>query len=146
MRPSGTEPKIKIYVEQLFGPDPQWNDGGFVPARAQMDGRVHEATLTFVDALLRLVDIRLPRAALLLSPLVSLDNRIDFARGFLPELEARLREATFADAAALTAWADARLERYGSDPRALVSPGVTAHFATSQVSAEQRRILAQIFS
>jgi phosphoglucomutase len=143
VRPSGTEPKIKIYVEQVFDPEPTWADGGFDTERSKMDEHVSSATLAFVDALLRLVGIALPRPALLVSPLVSLDNRIDFAQRFLPELEARVLTS---DAAQLTAWADTRLQSYGLDPRALVASGVAAHFTTVGLADDRRRLLAQVFA
>src|SRR5262249_45056957 len=37
IRPSGTEPKIKFYVEQLYQPSPDWAGEGFAAAREDMD-------------------------------------------------------------------------------------------------------------
>jgi len=143
-RPSGTEPKIKFYVERIFEPAPSWAGDGFAAARGAMDDGVGEVTLQFVDRLLRLVGIELPRPALLLSPLVSLDNRIDFAQHFLPELEAQLG-ASAADADRLAAWIDERLKAYGSDPRYMVTAGVAECFRVRPQSAEQAELLRRVF-
>jgi len=145
VRPSGTEPKIKIYVERVFEPSSSWAGGGFATARRDMDGAAQNATLALVDQMLRLAGIELPRPALLVSSLLSLDHRLDFAKKFLPELETRLRAAGPTDAAEIAAWIDARLKAYGSDPRYLVKAGVQAHFAAQPLPPEQDRLLRQLF-
>ena len=145
VRPSGTEPKIKFYVEQVFDPAPGWSGAGFAPARRDMDESTRTATLAFVEQVLRLIDIDLPRPGLLLSPLVSLDNRLDFSRRFLPQLEAHLRDASGTDADRLAAWIDERLKSYGTDPRDLVRAGVVEHFRTMALPADQDRLLRRLF-
>jgi phosphoglucomutase len=146
VRPSGTEPKIKIYVERLFDPVPQWAGSGFETARRDMDAAAQQVTLSVVDALLRMVDVQLPRAGLLVSSLVSLDNRIDFAGRFLPELEERLRAAQASEAERIGAWIDERLQVYGSDPRDLVAAGVAHHFRDRALPADQAQLLRRLFS
>ncbi len=111
-----------------------------------MDGATGEVMLVFIDQLLRLVGIELPRPALMLSPLVSLDNRLDFAQRFLPELEVQLRSARNGDGARLLAWIDDRLKAYGSDPRDLVAAGVAEHFRSPALALEQAQLLRQLFS
>ncbi len=145
VRPSGTEPKIKIYVERLFDPQPGWRGDGFAAAQRQMDESTRAVVLDVVAQLLKMVDIELPVPALLLSSLVSLDCRIDFARKFLPELEARLATGA-ADAAALTAWADTRLTAYGTDPRFLVNAGVAEYLRTAALSAEKIKLAKEVFA
>jgi len=144
-RPSGTEPKIKFYVEQVFDPAPGWAGGDFAAAQREMETATRNATLAFVGQVLQLIDIKLPRPGLLLSSLVSLDNRLDFTRSFLPELEARLRSASAPDVERVVAWIDERLKPYGTDPRYLVRAGVAEHFATSRLPAERDRLLRQLF-
>lgn len=146
VRPSGTEPKIKFYVEQVFNPEADWAGDGFTTSRRVMDDAASQVTLGFVEQVLRLVDIELPRPALLVSSLVSLDNRIDFATRFLPELEERLRTVSTADADRLLAWVDERLKAYGTDPRYLVAAGVAACFRDRSLSPNQHRMLRQLFS
>ena len=143
LRPSGTEPKLKLYVEQIFGPSPEWIGSGFAAARRTMDDATTQLTLTLADQVLRRVDITLPRAALALSSLVSIENRIDFAERFLPELTARL--ASGDGFAALAAWSDDRLRAYGTDPRYLVRAGVAEHFKISSLPAHQDQLRRTLF-
>jgi phosphoglucomutase len=145
VRPSGTEPKIKFYLEQLFYPSPSWTGDGFAAARRLMDDSTRQLTLALVDQVLRLVDIELPRPALFVSPLVSLDNRVDFAEHFLPELEKRLNSSSKGDLEKLTAWADERLKPYGTDPRYLVAAGVANYFQGRALTSEQEQVLRQLF-
>lgn len=146
VRPSGTEPKIKFYVEQVFDAVPEWAGNGFTAAQHDMDADTHRLTLKMVAEVLRLVDIELPHAALLVSSLLSLDHRVDFARHFLQELEARLQHASAADADRLATWIDERLKLYGTDPRYLVAAGVADHFHGRQLPAEQDQLLRKLFS
>lgn len=146
VRPSGTEPKIKFYVEQVFDPAAEWLGDGFAVARRAMDDAAREVTRVFVEQVLRLVDIELPRPAFLVSSLVSLDNRIDFTRHFLPELEERLRTASATDVDRLSAWIDERLKAYGTDPRFLVAAGVAEHFRSHRLPADQDQALRRLFA
>jgi phosphoglucomutase/phosphomannomutase len=145
VRPSGTEPKIKFYVEQVFDPAPGWASEHFAAAQRLMDEATRNATLAFVEQVLQLIHINLPRPGLLLSSLVSLDNRLDFTRNFLPELQARLRSASAPDVTLVAAWIDERLKPYGTDPRYLVRAGVAEHFNTSPLPAGRDRLLRQLF-
>jgi phosphoglucomutase len=143
VRPSGTEPKIKFYVEQIFDPSPRWAGEGFAATQRQVDETTQRVMLSFVEHVLRLAGIALPRAALLVSSLVSLENRLDFASRFLPELETRLGDAR-TTAHELATWADERLRAYGTDPRHLVKAGVAEHFRT-RLPAAQEQLLRDIF-
>lgn len=143
VRPSGTEPKIKFYVERLCTPDATWAKHDLATVRAAANADVTETTLALVDALLRAVDVRLGRPALLLSPLLALEHRIDFGERFLPELAARLAED--AGAAELGAWVEARLAKYGTDARALVAPGVAAYFKEQSLGSAAAQRLAALF-
>ena len=144
VRPSGTEPKIKFYVEQVFDPAPSWA-GDFGAAQRTMDEATRDATLGFVEQVLHLININLPRPGLLLSSLVSLDNRLDFTRNFLPELESRLQSPDAIDVERVATWIDQRLKPYGTDPRYLVRAGVAEHFGPSRLPAERDRTLRQLF-
>ncbi len=143
IRPSGTEPKIKVYVEQVFQPEPSWTGPGFAAVRQAMDESTKKVTLSIVEALLALVDIHLPRPALVLSSLISLDNRIDFASRFLPELEKRLESNP--DDTANAAWIDTRLAAYGTDPRYLVRSGLAEYLAEAKMSAPVAGRIRQLF-
>ena len=145
VRPSGTEPKIKIYVEQLFDPSPDWAGAGLAVARREMDAAAQRLGLSVVDGLLALIEVHLPHSGLIVSPLVSLDHRIDFTRRFLPELEARVRGAGAGDADQMAAWIEARLQAYGTDPRYLVAAGVASHLGDHPLPADQDRLVRRLF-
>ena len=144
VRPSGTEPKIKIYVEQLFDPSRGWAAEGFDAARQEMDASTQRVTLAIVEELLRLVEIVVPRPGLVLSSLVSLDHRIDFAQRFLPELESRVRAAS-GDFDALARWIDERLKAYGTDPRYLVKAGVAEYLQHAHLPSQRDQLVRQLF-
>lgn len=116
VRPSGTEPKLKIYVEA--------GGQGSAESRPEIDQMAAEATRQSVEYLLDAIGVQLPREALALSQLVSVENRIDFAQRVLPELRAKLDEG--ASVSALDGWLDTRLAAYGKDSRFLVAPGIGA--------------------
>ena len=116
VRPSGTEPKLKVYVE-CGGPDA----GGDESAVRDTVRRANDAMATH---LLGYLGIRLAPAAMRLSQLVSVESRVDFGERFLPELAATV--AAGIDAERLQAWADERLASYGKDARFLVAPGIEA--------------------
>ena len=112
-RPSGTEPKLKVYVE-----------GGGKEAGSDVESiknEVEATNLAIAEHLLSYLNIRLAPAALLLSSLVSVENRVDFGERFLPELRRRLTTGEEVN----ETWLDQRLAAYGKDPRFLVAPGVT---------------------
>jgi len=146
IRPSGTEPKIKFYTEQLFDPSATWEGNGFAAARRVMDETTQAVTLALVQGALRLVDIDLPRPALVVSSLVSLENRIDFASRFLPELTAQLRTAGPNDIGHLEAWVDERLKGYGADARDLVAAGVSAYSAECDLPPIALDLLRELFN
>ena len=122
IRPSGTEPKNKIYVE-VPGRTPT---ADLAPAelateRRRCDTQAEALGRAFERLMLARVGIDLPDHALAVSGLVGLDHKQHFARTFLPQLEQRARAG-----GALAALVDELLAPYGRDPRDLVAPGVGA--------------------
>ncbi|HKA16464.1 MAG TPA: hypothetical protein VKH41_15685, partial [Myxococcota bacterium] len=134
LRPSGTEPKNKAYVEV---PLPPLGVGAGVAAldrqREEGDRRTLEIADSLSQQMLRVIGVDLPRYALRISGLVSLDKRIHFARRFVPELVERARAS--APAAALSAWIDAELESYGVDARGLTADALRAFLAEERAAA-----------
>jgi phosphoglucomutase/phosphomannomutase len=130
LRPSGTEPKNKSYVEVPL-PPLGVAAGAAALARQREEGDRH--TLEIADALsqqmLRVIGVDLPRYALRVSGLVSLDNRIDFAHRFVPALVERARANP--PTADLSAWIDSELESYGKDARGLTADAIRA-FVTEE--------------
>lgn len=134
LRPSGTEPKNKAYVEVPL-PPLGVDAGAEALGRQRAEG--DRLTLEIADALsqqmLRVIGVDLPRFALRVSGLVSLDKRIDFAHRFVPALVDRARANP--PAAELGAWIDAELESYGKDARGLTADAVRAFLAEERTAA-----------
>jgi phosphoglucomutase/phosphomannomutase len=134
LRPSGTEPKNKAYVEV---PMPPLGVGAGAEALARQQAEGDRRTLDIADALsqhmLRVIGVDLPRYALRVSGLVSLDKRIDFAHRFVPALVERARANP--DAARLRTWIDENLESYGKDARGLTADALRAFLAGERTSA-----------
>jgi phosphoglucomutase len=145
VRPSGTEPKTKIYVEV---PSRKCLGGVLEDASAEDLARFDDAELDAVmaeaneeaarigDAFIRfclgpevLGDAypAIPDAALAVSDLVPVDHKIRVAVEVLPELGRRARAAE--DAAALGAWLDAALVSLGKDARGFVGPAARGWIA-----------------
>ncbi len=134
LRPSGTEPKNKAYVEV---PLPPLGVAAGAAALARQREQGDQRTLEIADALsqqmLRVIGVDLPRYALRVSGLVSLDKRVDFAHRFVPALVER---ATANPAPApLRAWIDAELESYGKDARGLTADALRAFLAGERAAA-----------
>jgi len=116
IRPSGTEPKTKIYAEAItpVGTDLQEALG------ASRD----EATALaadFVRQALELIGLEMPEAALHCSPLLGVDERIAFAESVLPE--ALRRAEAGASAGALKEWLVAQIGSWGGDGLGMTAPG-----------------------
>jgi phosphoglucomutase len=144
LRPSGTEPKNKIYVEVSSEPL-----GETAPREAlerqkdEIDRRAHRLAQDFCLEMLARIDVRLPRYALEISDLVALEHKQDFARAFLPELESRILRGDPARGAG--EWVDQRLRPYGADARLLVRGAIHAYLREASPPAAVRERLQEIF-
>lgn len=119
VRPSGTEPKTKVYVE-LAGPP-----GPTSPAQRRAQAEAADALAAdFVRAMLLLVGVDLPAWAARMSGLVPVELKVVVAREVLPELVRRLEAGE--SGPELERWLDAALSPLGSGARALVAPGIPA--------------------
>lgn len=112
LRPSGTEPKNKVYVE-VFGTPGEPN--------ADVDARAKRIALDFAKQMLAKVGIALPAWALQVSDLVAIEQKQHFAAELMPALRARLAAGD-----EVQAWLDEQLRPYGKDPRGLVADAVRA--------------------
>jgi phosphoglucomutase len=132
LRPSGTEPKNKAYIEV---PLPPLGVAADADALARQREEGDRRTLEIADALsqqmLRVIGVDLPRYALRVSGLVSLDKRVDFAQRFVPALVARARANPADDK--LGAWIDRELQSYGKDARGLTKDAMRAFLAEQRV-------------
>jgi phosphoglucomutase/phosphomannomutase len=102
IRPSGTEPKLKLYCQLL----PSADDPD-VAGTALLDAvraRADEVARQIYGDLLGRVDVTLGQAGLLLPDIVDLDRKIEFESVTVPALERALRDGSHADLDALLAW------------------------------------------
>jgi hypothetical protein len=132
IRPSGTEPKNKLYIE-VPGRTPPAEDlspAELAAERERCNLRAVDLGRAFEVLMLSRVGIELPATGAALSGLVSLDNKLHFANTFLPALSERLA----AGDDGLEAFIDESLARYGKDPRDLVVGGVAAWLDAGGVS------------
>ena len=115
LRPSGTEPKNKIYVEYCGEPgEALQSSAPRVAAAARALARA------FTREMLARVDIQLPEWALLVSDLVAIEQKQSFANEFVPGLVAHLQSPD------LQIWIDDALKSYGKDGRGLVREALLA--------------------
>lgn len=136
LRPSGTEPKNKVYAELVGTPG--------VPLEAEVarvDAACQALAEAFVAEMLTRVDLQLPTWAIRVSDLVAVEQKLHFATTLMPGLAERLR----AQDAGAAAWLDAELRPYGKDPRGLVAPGVWAWLDQEPEGAALRPALAALF-
>lgn len=156
LRPSGTEPKIKVYFE--LGTPPLGEsapDSVLNQAIDQVTRELASMYQAFMLFMLKLIDVELPAYALAVSDLVSLDCKIDFAQNFLPTLEQKAQQvvAGTVTQAEVSAWIDTYLasKGYGKDPRGLVAKAFGQFIAGSLAIASEDRcdvlaLMAQVFA
>ncbi len=131
IRPSGTEPKNKIYIE-VPGRTPKADltTAELQVERERCENRAVVLGRAFERLMLARVGIEVPDYALAVSGLVGLDQKQHFAQVFLPDLEQRARAGVD-----LTAFVEQSLKPYGKDPRDLVASGVAAWLAITDLPA-----------
>ena len=134
LRPSGTEPKNKVYVEVIGAPG---------EAPALVDARAEALALGFAALMLARADLHLPEWALRVSDLVAIEQKMDLAERILPAIRARLAGGEGARTAAVQAWLDGELRPFGKDPRGLVAPAIAAWAASGATDA---RVVGEAFS
>jgi phosphoglucomutase/phosphomannomutase len=127
LRPSGTEPKNKVYVEVAGRP-------GTDPAQEipRVAAEARALALGFAQVMLERVGITLPQWALRVSDLVAIENKQHFAEVLLPDVRRRLAAGEDAQGAI-----DEGLRAYGKDPRGLVADAVRAWAAENGAEGER---------
>ncbi len=126
IRPSGTEPKNKIYVEVPGAtPTADLTREELDAERTRCEDAAEELGRAFERLTLARVGIELTPAASRVSNLLGLDEKVHFGTVFLPSLKRALEDGSVD----LDAFVDDALESYGGEPRELVAEGVAAWLA-----------------
>lgn len=115
LRPSGTEPKNKAYVE-VRG---QRGVTDLAAERARVEAEAKRLAEAFVDEMLGRVELGFPAWVHGVSDLVPVEGKIAFASEIVPELMRRLRANEGVDP-----WLDEQLAALGKDARRLVDRAV----------------------
>jgi len=137
IRPSGTEPKNKIYIEKGMEPiGADVSDDQFDKTCRQVDAEVEDFSNAFMKMMLAIVGVELPGYSYLISDLVALGRKQHFGETFLPEFESRAKAllAGEGDKEAVGHWIDAELRSYGPDSRLLVAKAFRAYLAEARLA------------
>lgn len=136
LRPSGTEPKSKVYVEVAGA-------AGRVPSEVlpELEAQARSLGEDFVLTLLERVGLSLPRWALACTDLVAVEHKAHFAQEVLPALLARL-----ADGEDASRWLAASVAPYGKDATDLMAPGVAAWLVDSDLDPATAATLRGLFN
>ena len=131
VRPSGTEPKIKLYAEVIGNPlGANASDQAIEEERMLLNEQLQTVMDDVAQQGYELLGLNMPRFALRCSPLLGLDARIDFANRFVNELATTSAEK---NGDALGAWIDTRLSSYGKDARGLIKWGVQEWLSSTEI-------------
>ena len=124
IRPSGTEPKNKVYIEKPSEPlGPDASDVLFWELRRKVDAEVEEFSSVFMRFMLGIIGVELPDYAYEISDLVPLEKKRHFGESFIPEFESRAQVILRAKGSEglVSDWVDSQLSSYGPDARLLVA-------------------------
>jgi len=145
LRPSGTEPKTKCYVEACGAPMGESASLREISAsKAAIDELAQRVARAFLLEMLSRIGVMIPVWALDVSDLVALRWKRHFGDSFFPELLRRLDAGETGPE--LEQWIDRGLEPYGSDGRLLVRSGVTSYLREESPSQSVRIALEQLFA
>ena len=139
IRPSGTEPKNKVYVEVPAAPlGMEAGDDELANSKAATDSLARRLADDFTRKMLSTIDVELPDYGLRISDLVPLDRRLDFVERFVPDFEQRAFACAQGQGTHESAsdWIDDQLITYGKDARALVGDAMAAYLQSERQQAE----------
>jgi phosphoglucomutase len=130
IRPSGTEPKNKIYIEVASAPlGATASKTALREAMANTRALAQRIADDVTNQMLDVLGIQIPPYALRVSGLVSLDRRVSFAKEFIPALEAKVVAIDEGKSTTdeIGIWIDQSLRSYGEDARGLVADAIRAY-------------------
>ena len=139
IRPSGTEPKNKIYLEVPAPPlGIEAGDDALARSKAVTDAVAQRLADDFTRQMLAAIGVALPDYALRISALVPLDKRLDFVERFVPGFEERVLACTQGQGtpAAVSRWVNDQLAPYGKDARGLMSDALAAYLHAERQQVE----------
>jgi hypothetical protein len=141
IRPSGTEPKNKSYVEVRGEPMPDASPAEYAAEHERLLRLAREIADDFVLQSLARVGQTLPRAALRVSDLVPLEDRIRVVERVAPELAGRVDAMLQGETSRedLGLWLERTLRPCGNDPAGLVLPGIEAVFDEMELATDLRK-------
>jgi phosphoglucomutase/phosphomannomutase len=102
IRPSGTEPKLKLYLQLLAGKEKAPERGRELLTAVRT--RASEVARQILGDLLGRIDVRLEPAALLLPDIVDLDRKLEFQERTIPALRSALIDGRLRTLDALLDW------------------------------------------
>ncbi len=116
VRPSGTEPKLKLYCQLL--PDGEPLDAAGTGLLDEVRGRADRVARSLYNELLSYIDVSLDEAGLLLPDIIDLDKKQRFAGETVPRLHDAMRGGGFAGLDPLLDWlrAETGYMTPGADP------------------------------
>lgn len=141
IRPSGTEPKNKIYLEVPAAPlGIEAGDDALARSKAATDDLAQRLADDFTRQMLATIDVVLPDYALRISALVPLDKRLDFVERFVPGFEERALACAQGQGTpeAVSRWVDDQLASYGKDARGLVGDALAAYLHAERQHVEAK--------
>jgi phosphoglucomutase/phosphomannomutase len=140
IRPSGTEPKNKVYIEVPSVPlGAAATQEALTRQKAETNAIAQQLADDFTRQMLAIIDVHLPTYALRVSGLVALDKRIEFVERFIPGLEERIRSQVYDGTTQeeVSQWIDVQLASYGKDARGLVFDAMEAYLEAESHKVEQ---------
>ncbi len=102
VRPSGTEPKLKLYCQML--PDAEPLDAAGTDLLEQVRGKADRLARSLYNDLLACIEVSLDEAALLLPDIIDLEDKQRFAAETVPRLREAVASGRFADLDQLLDW------------------------------------------
>ncbi|MGE3538395.1 MAG: phospho-sugar mutase [Candidatus Tectimicrobiota bacterium] len=146
VRPSGTEPKNKVYIEVPTPPvGLQAGPEALARCKAEANAVAQAIADDFTRQMLRIIHVQLPDYALRISGLVPLDKRLDFVERFMPGFEERTAALSrgHGTASAVSQWIDVQLASYGKDARGLVQDALGLYLYQERAKAGSGEAAAQ---
>ena len=139
IRPSGTEPKNKLYLEVPAPPlGIEAGDDALARSKTATDALAQRLADDFTRQMLATIGVDLPEYALRISALVPLDKRLDFVKRLVPGFEERALACAQGQGTpeAVSRWVDDQLASYGKDARGLVGDAVSTYLHAERQQVE----------